>query len=88
MDDYEDHIEGLLGNSLQVDLMLHQKHALSFMYKMEHLEHGLNSLIWEERSFSEGGKYYYSPILGQLRLSLGQGGEVVRGGLLCDEMGL
>ncbi|KAG7355848.1 SNF2/helicase domain containing protein [Nitzschia inconspicua] len=87
MDGYEA-LETLLGDTLQVDLMLHQKHALSFMYKMEHLNHGINSLIWEERKFPEGGKYFYSPILGQLRLALGHSAEPVRGGILADEMGL
>jgi hypothetical protein len=87
MKDYEA-IEALLGDKLQVELMLHQKHALSFMYKMEHLENGINSLIWEERAFPEGGRYFYSPILGQLRLALGHSSEPVRGGILADEMGL
>jgi hypothetical protein len=58
------------------------------MYKMEHLVNGINSLIWEERAFPEGGRYFYSPALGQLRLSLGHSGEPVRGGILADEMGL
>lgn len=87
MDNFEQ-IESLLGDKLRVELMLHQKHALSFMYKMEHLEHGTNSLIWQELAFPEGGRYYYSPVLGQLRLSLGKGSESVRGGILADEMGL
>lgn len=81
-------LESLLGDKLQVELMLHQKHALSFMYKMEHLEHGINSLIWEQRTFPEGGDYFYSPILGQLRLALGHNVEPLRGGILADEMGL
>jgi hypothetical protein len=81
-------IEDLLCDKLQVELMLHQQHALSFMYKMEHLEHGINSLIWEERAFPEGGRYFYSPALGQLRLNIGDSTEPVRGGILADEMGL
>lgn len=29
---------------------------------------GINSILWEEREFWDGGKYYYSPALGQIRL--------------------
>jgi hypothetical protein len=83
-----DSIKEKLGDKLQIKLMLHQEHALSFMYKMEHLEGGLNSLIWEERSFLEGGRYFYSPVLGQLRLSLGSQANPVRGGILADEVSL
>ena len=30
---------------------------------------GINSIIWEEREFLDGNKYYYSPALGQIRLN-------------------
>lgn len=70
---------------LQLPLMLHQKHAISWMYDMEHLGGlGVNSLVWEEREFPDGGKYYYSPALGQLRLDRP---EATGGGMLTDEMG-
>jgi hypothetical protein len=81
MENYEA-IENKLEDKLQVELMLHQRHALSYMYKMEHLERGINSLIWEERSFPEGDRYFYSPVLGQLRLSLGENDDIVRGGIV------
>ena len=85
MDDY-DSIERLLGDKLQVELMPHQQHALSFMWKAEHLPGtGINGLLWEQREFPDGGKYFFSPVLGQLRLSLSN--EPVRGGILADEMG-
>ena len=45
---------------------------------------GINSIIWEERTFLDGGKYYYSPALGQIRL--GRPPKTV-GGCLADEMG-
>ena len=66
--------------------MPHQQHALSFMWKAEHLPgNGINGLLWEQREFPDGGNYYFSPVLGQLRLSLSD--EPVRGGILADEMG-
>jgi len=55
---------------LKLDLMLHQRHALCWMTQMERLPgFGINSIIWEEREFLDGGKYYYSPALGQIRLN-------------------
>ena len=66
--------------------MLHQIHAICWMQEMETLGgFGLNSMIWEEREFFDGGKYYYSPALGQIRL--GRPPDT-RGGILADEMGL
>jgi SNF2-related domain len=64
------HVETLLKNKLDIDLMLHQKHGVTFMYEQEKLSNGINSLIWEQRAFPEGDKYWYSPALGQLRLNL------------------
>ena len=48
---------------------------------------GINSIVWEERTFTDGGKYYYSPATGQARLDLGTK-TVMKGGILADEMGL
>ena len=95
-------VEGLLRGKLDIELMLHQKHGVTFMYEQEQLSNGINSLIWEQRSFPEGDKYYYSPALGQLRLTLKSLPNTtkapsstsltttnpVRGGILSDEMGL
>ena len=68
-------------------LLLHQIHALCWMYDMEQLGgFGLNSLLWEERKWlDDGASYYWSPALGQLRLDRP---PTMHGGLLCDEMGL
>jgi hypothetical protein len=46
---------------------------------------GINSIIWEEREFLDGNKYYYSPALGQIRLNRP---PVTAGGCVADEMGL
>ena len=70
---------------LQVELMLHQIHGVCWMLQQE--EYDLNSLLWEQREFQDGGTYWYSPALGQVRLTLGND-SVVRGGVLADEMGL
>lgn len=41
------------------------------MKQMEGLEgFGINSILWEEREFLDGGNYYYSPALGQIRLTM------------------
>ena len=81
-------IERELQGKFQLDLLLHQQHAICWMTQMEHLEgaYGINSLLWEKRSFPDGGHYYYSPALGQVRL--GAPPPVMKGGLLCDEQGL
>jgi len=74
-----------LSQYLKLDLMLHQRHALCWMTQMEHLEgFGINSILWEERRFLDGGSYYYSPALGQIRLNKP---PVTVGGCLADEMG-
>lgn len=71
---------------LQLDLMLHQQHAVCWMRQMESLGGlGINSILWEERKFLDGGCYYYSPALGQIRL--GKPPSTV-GGILSDMMGL
>ena len=62
-------IEKSLQPYLKLDLMLHQQHAVCWMTQMEKLEgFGINSILWEERTFLDGGCYYYSPALGQIRL--------------------
>ena len=76
---------------LEHQLMLHQVHGLCWMYNMEHLGRGLNGIFWEKRKFPDGGSFYYSPSLGQLRLHLGDPHlpePKVNGGILADEMGL
>ncbi|KAL3923602.1 MAG: hypothetical protein SGILL_001563 [Bacillariaceae sp.] len=87
MDSFEK-VKALLRGKLKVELMLHQEHALSFMWKAEHLSgRGVNGLLWTEREFPDSrGRYFFSPVLGQLRLALSN--EPVRGGILADEMGL
>eukprot|EP00956_Cyclotella_meneghiniana_P002044 scaffold2280_cov68-Cyclotella_meneghiniana.AAC.1 len=71
---------------LKLDLMLHQQHAVCWMRQMEQLPgFGINSIIWEEREFLDGNKYYYSPALGQIRLNRP---PITVGGCVADEMGL
>ena len=90
---------------LQVSLLPHQIHGVSWMYQMENLDNdddinnnsnnnsslGLNGLLWERRAFREGDTYYYSPALGQARLTIGQqdlnqGKRCNKGGILADEV--
>ena len=79
-------IEPIVRENLTMKLLLHQQHALCWMRQMESLDgFGINSILWEEREWHDGGKYYYSPALGQLRL--GRPAKM-RGGILADEMGL
>jgi len=77
-----------LQGKFQLELLLHQQHAICWMIQMEHLKgaYGINSLFWEERTFPDGGHFYYSPALGQVRL--GAPPPHMKGGLLCDEQGL
>jgi SNF2 family DNA or RNA helicase len=79
-------IEPKIAPVLKLNLMLHQQHAICWMLQMESLGgFGINSILWEEREFLDGGKYYYSPALGQIRLSPP---PVMKGGILADEQGL
>jgi hypothetical protein len=90
---------------LQVSLLPHQIHGVCWMYQMENLDNdndinnnsnnnsslGLNGLLWERRAFREGDTYYYSPALGQARLTIGQqdlqqGKQCNKGGILADEV--
>lgn len=63
----------------------YQLQTLQWMLDREALEHGLNSLFWEERQFPGGGVFYYAPALGELRL---ERPSDIRGGILSEEMGL
>jgi hypothetical protein len=79
-------LEKKLQGKLTMDLLLHQQHALCWMKQMEGLGgFGINSILWQEREWADGGMYYYSPALGQLRL---ERPTKMHGGLICDEMGL
>ena len=79
-------LEPMLQRTLTMPLLLHQQHALCWMRQMESLGgFGINSILWEEREWLDGGKYYYSPALGQLRLDRP---AKMHGGILADEMGL
>jgi len=79
-------LEPLLQRMLSMPLLCHQKHAVCWMRQMESLGgFGINSILWEEREWKDGGKYYYSPALGQLRLDRP---ATMHGGILSDEMGL
>lgn len=79
-------LEPLLQKTLTMPLLCHQQHALCWMRQMESLGgFGINSILWEEREWHDGGKYYYSPALGQLRLDRP---ATMHGGILADEMGL
>jgi SNF2 family DNA or RNA helicase len=81
-------IEHVLHGKFKLDLLLHQQHAICWMIQMENLKgaYGINSLLWEQRTFPDGGHFYYSPALGQVRL--GAPPPLMKGGLVCDEQGL
>jgi hypothetical protein len=77
----------ILQKELTMPLLLHQQDAVCWMRDMESLDgFGINSILWEERSWWDGGgSYYYSPALGQVRLDRP---ATMHGGILADEMGL
>ena len=72
-------------DGLALTLKRYQQQALGWMIDMENLPRGINGLFWEERPFADGGSFYYSPQLGEMRLAEP---PIMHGGLLCDEMGL
>ena len=73
-------------SGLKLKLMEHQVHGFCWMMQMESIpNYGVNSLFWEERQFNDGGAYFFSPNLGQIRLNPP---PKMLGGVLADEMGL
>ena len=68
---------------LALTLKPYQQQALSWMLDMEALPRGINGLFWEERPFADGGSFFYSPALGEMRMARP---PMMHGGLLCDEM--
>ena len=68
---------------LALTLKPYQQQALGWMLDMESLPRGINGLFWEERPFADGGSFYYSPQLGEMRLAEP---PLMHGGLLCDEV--
>jgi len=71
---------------ITLHLKRYQRQSLAWMEDHEKLPHmGLNSLFWEERQWKDGGAFFYFPSAGELRL---ERPPAVRGGLLCEEMGL
>ncbi|XXQ29804.1 RING-type domain-containing protein [Plasmodiophora brassicae] len=77
---------------LDMQMMDYQLQTLRWMQDRETIPRGLNSMFWEKRRWSDvsGGDadadtFYYMPSTGELRL---EAPAVVRGGLLCEEMGL
>jgi hypothetical protein len=88
-------IEARLCGKIQVQLLPHQMHGISWMIQQEQIKGGLNTLLWEELEFADGqGTYFFSPAVGQVRLVLGgtknnlQASPAPVGGILADEMGL
>lgn len=70
---------------LDLTLKPYQLQTLAWMLDMEALPRGINGLFWERRAFADGGFFYYSPALGEARL---EEPPLMRGGLLCEEMGM
>ena len=70
---------------MSLPLKQYQRQTLAWMRDMEDaslLPRGINGLFWEERAFGDGGTYYFSPQLGEMRL---EAPPLMHGGLLCDE---
>jgi E3 ubiquitin-protein ligase SHPRH len=90
------HAEAVQPAGVLLQLKQYQRMGLQFMTDKECSPRGVNGMLWEERGWGGlggggggggGGRYYYSPLLGELRLGADIP-PVVRGGLLCDEMGM
>ncbi|KAK3270310.1 hypothetical protein CYMTET_21287 [Cymbomonas tetramitiformis] len=84
--EHRGYLPALQPPGLALSLKEYQLHTLQWMLDQEAMPRGLNSLFWEERQWPDGtGCFYYSAALGELRL---EPPPLVRGGLLCEEMGL
>ena len=82
--DYQRRYAPRLEQLLHLQLFPYQEHGIAWMIQMEALD-SINDLLWDEREFWDGGKYYCCPALGQLRL---ERPARLKGGLVCDRMGL
>ena len=72
-------------DGLTMKLKRYQLQTVQWMLDMERIDN-INRLFWEERRVGGDAQYFYSPALGELRLSLP--GESFRGGMLASDMGL
>eukprot|EP00945_MAST-04E_sp_MAST-4E-sp1_P005484 g5484.t1 len=76
-------------DAIELKLKEYQKQTVAWMHDREFSSGGLNNYYWEERkwldSVGEDDAFYYMPSAGELRL---ERPPMVRGGLLCEEMGL
>lgn len=73
---------------LKLKMRDYQLQTLQWMIDQERLPRGLNGCFWEERQWTAdpgAGSFYISPALGEVRL---KAPPLVRGGLVCEEMGL
>ena len=75
--------------SIALQLKDYQKQTVAWMHDQEFSKGGLNGLFWEKRTWLDSvgpeDVFYYMPSAGELRL---EKPPMVRGGLLCEEMGL
>eukprot|EP00040_Diaphanoeca_grandis_P022953 m.124191 g.124191 ORF g.124191 m.124191 type:complete len:593 (-) comp29043_c5_seq1:291-2069(-) len=74
-------------SSVQLTMKEYQRMSLQFMMDAEKIEGGINRYFWETREWKDGGKFFYSPLLGEVRIGCDEPPEI-HGGLLCDEMGM
>eukprot|EP00038_Savillea_parva_P008091 m.174656 g.174656 ORF g.174656 m.174656 type:complete len:1539 (-) comp13862_c0_seq1:285-4901(-) len=72
---------------LALEMRPHQLRTYAWMRDQETLESGINGKFFECRSFADGGTFWYSPILGELRIGTDVP-PIVRGGVVADEMGM
>lgn len=76
--------------NLTVKLYPYQDQTVRWMLDKENGQYTLNDYFWEERLFTDtsgspGGKYYYFPLTGEVRLRCP---PRIRGGMVTEEMGL
>lgn len=74
-------------DDVELNMKNYQRMSLQFMIDREHSNRGLNGYFWETWTWRDGGEFYYSPRLGELRIGEDKP-PIVHGGLLCDEMGM
>lgn len=73
-------------NGLNIELLDFQKQTLKWALEREQVPGGIQSFLWPKLPPGEGRKdLYYNPILNQFRKDKP---ELVRGGFICQQMGL
>ena len=77
--------EAIQPETIKLSMLHYQRQSLAWMQDMENAPRGLNSFLWEERTWIGGERFFFFPMAGELRIDPP---PLVTGGILSEEMGM